>query len=153
MTSTCRSTSLASAQDQAALLIFPKLIGQLIQKSRRTAIQRLACRRLELHAGLLSQPGRQVIQAGGHFFRSHAHPVVRFAARDRERRLELHVLGQTRRRPFQLPAELIGMRKLNRRNPGAEEVGLEADDHGRVAEAEVGKHSNAVSPRMRIENG
>ena len=71
----------------------------------------------------------------------------------RQPRLDLDVIGLRRRRASSIRRLLrIAARVLDRRDPGAQEIGVEADDDVGLIEVVLRHQARAVRPRVRVED-
>ena len=123
---------LNSAHHDRFAAMLPKLIGHGVQLLGIS--QRLAAFRNSSDSSLLRDTPQQRNRHGAEIRRSDGHPYIGVAAGDREARLKLDV--QRTIWPG-LAGGPILPRKLYRREPCAQEVGIDAHNHARLVEVVV----------------
>ena len=100
--------------------------------------------------------GNKSDEPGGNksdFIRGYDDPLIRIAAGQRQTGFDLRVMGELLPGAFQGASGSVSFRELDRRDPGPEEIRVEADDGFSLFEPETGKEASSVRVLMGIKDG
>ena len=142
---------LAARDDEAPAARVPHPLGDLVE--RRLERRRREAVRRERGSSAARDPDGQVRQQMSGFAGRNADAPIGVRAGQRQPRFDLHVIRHGRRVAVDLAARRVAARELDRRDPRAEEIGVEADDDVGAIEAVARERADAVRRQVGVEHG